>query len=163
MTKKRIAIVPGSFDPITIGHLEIIKKAVESYDLVYVAVMINPNKKYMFNLNERTLIVEESVSSFENVRVISSDGWLWELAKKLGASAIVKGYRNDVDLKYEKEMASFNESKYPDGKTVLIKAEDNYLNISSTQVRTLLESGDNIDKYVPSKAVCAIKNILDKK
>ena len=91
---ERIAIVPGSFDPITNGHLDIIKKAAALYDKVYVAVMINDKKTYMFTLEERRMIAESATAEIGGVEVISSSGWLWELAKDLGACAIVKGYRN---------------------------------------------------------------------
>ena len=98
-----IAIVPGSFDPITYGHLDLVERAAKQFDKVYVAVMINREKHYMFTLNQRQKIAEEAVRGIENVEVISSEGMLWKLAKDLGACAIVKGYRNEVDLAYEKK------------------------------------------------------------
>ena len=108
MTKQRIAIVPGSFDPITNGHIDIIRRAAELYDRVFVAVMINDQKKYRFTLEEREAIARAATEDMERVEVISSSGWLWELARDLGACAIVKGYRNETDLEYEKKMAEFN-------------------------------------------------------
>ena len=99
--KERIALVPGSFDPITNGHLAIIEKASRLYDKVLVAVMINPQKDYMFTLTQREEIARVSCEGMDNVTVISSEGWLWKLAKDMGACAIVKGYRNDKDLEYK--------------------------------------------------------------
>ena len=159
MTKQRIAIVPGSFDPITNGHIDIIRRAAELYDRVFVAVMINDQKKYMFTLSQREQIVSAACEEIANVTVISSTGWLWELAKKLGACAIVKGYRNDVDLEYEKNMAKFNFEHYPDAETVLIKSEEDLCELSSTLIRELISDGKGIEKLVPAKAVEIIKEI----
>ena len=157
--KERIAIVPGSFDPITNGHVSVIKKAAESYDKIFVAVMINAEKSYMFTLEQRKAIATACLKDMNNVEVISSDGWLWELAKSLGACAIVKGYRNAVDLEYERKMADFNEAHYPKGKTVLIKAEDGLTELSSTAVRELIVSGGSLDGLVPQEAIDEIHRI----
>ena len=158
-TKARIAIVPGSFDPITNGHLSIILRASKMYDKVFVAVMINDQKNYKFTLEERKLIVQACLSDLENVSVISSDGWLWELAKSLGACAIVKGYRNQIDLEYENKMAQFNFERYPQAETVLLKAEDGLENLSSSAVRELMAEGKPIDSYIPSKAIDMINKL----
>ena len=103
--KESIAIVPGSFDPITNGHLYVIKEARKLYDKIYVAVMINSEKNYTFSLEERKRISDSAVTDMDGVEVISYDGWLYELANSLKADAIVKGYRNDVDVEYEQKMA----------------------------------------------------------
>ena len=158
-SKEKIAIVPGSFDPITNGHLAIISYAAEQYDKVIVAVMINAQKEYMFTLSQREEIARAACRGFDNVTVISSSGWLWELARDLGACAIVKGYRNDIDLEYEKNMAKFNEEKYPDAKTVLIKSEDKLSTLSSTFIREHIKNGESIDDFVPQEAIKIIKNI----
>lgn len=159
---ERIAIVPGSFDPITNGHMAIIESALEEYDRVYVAVMINDQKKYMFTLDERRIIAESCLEGIERVSVIASDGWLWMLAKELGACAIVKGYRNDVDLEYEQKMALFNEQHYPNAKTVLVKAKEGLEDLSSTRVRELIISNESLDSYLPSKAIETIRAIITK-
>ena len=150
--KERIAIVPGSFDPITKGHLDIINRAAQMYDKVYVAVMINPNKEYLFSLEQRELIAKACIENNAKISVISSDGWLWELAQKLDACAIVKGYRNDKDLSYEKEMAKFNSAHFPKAETILLKAEDDLIAVSSTEVRNRLASKLPIDDIVPEEA-----------
>ena len=161
--RERIAIVPGSFDPITYGHIAIIKKAAQFYDKVYVAVMINDQKKYMFSLDERKTIAEKSLVDIENVFVISSDGWLWELAKKLGACAIVKGYRNQKDLEYEQEMALFNKERYPEAETVLIKSDPNMGSISSTVVRERIMKGASLENFIPQEAIIVINTLKTKK
>ena len=161
--KKGIAIVPGSFDPITVGHFAIIEKAAQMYETVYVAVMINDQKRYMFSLNERTDIAKACVAALNNVSVISSEGMLWKLAKSKGACAIVKGYRNQTDIEYERKMAEFNKAYYPECETVLVKAENNMLDISSTAVRARILSGETLDGLVPEKSIKIIETILKKR
>ena len=92
---KGVAIVPGSFDPITNGHIDIVKRAAELYEKVYLAVMINAEKSYMFSIDERKDIAKAALRGFEGVEVISSEGYLWKLAEELSAVAIVKGVRNE--------------------------------------------------------------------
>ena len=158
--KTKIAIVPGSFDPITNGHIDIVKRACESYDKVYVAVMINSSKKYMFTLEQRKKIAEAALKEHSKAEVISSDGMLWELAKELNAIAIVKGYRNERDLKYEQEMAEFNSAHYPEAQTVLLKADDALRGLSSTVIREMILTGKNIEKYLPIAAIDEIGKIV---
>ena len=155
----RIAIVPGSFDPITIGHLNIVERAAKEYDLVYVAVMINDQKNYMFSLEQRKRIAKACVGAWENVRVISSEGMLWELAKNLGACAIVKGIRNESDLAYENRMAEFNASQYPAAQTVLLPAMEKHLHISSTLVREKILARENLSGLLPKEAIDEIQKI----
>lgn len=159
---KKIAIVPGSFDPITNGHIDIAVRAAREYDKVYFAVMINRDKSYLFSLEERVKIAQAALSEYENIEVISSEGMLWELAQSLSADAIVKGYRNDKDLEYEKAMAEFNEEHYPNAKTVLLKSDEELSEISSTAVRDCLKEGKDISKYLPNSAIQVI-NSLSKK
>lgn len=157
--KKRIAIVPGSFDPITNGHIFVINEAIKSYDKVYVAVMINSEKKYMFDLEQRTAIAKAALSDTKNVEVISYDGWLWQLATDLCADAIVKGYRNEKDLAYEREMARFNEERAKNTKTVLLKTDEAVAKISSTLVREKIKNHLPINGLLPQKAIDQIKKI----
>ncbi len=158
--KKSIAIIPGSFDPITVGHMSIIEQAAEKYDAVYVAVMINDAKKYMFTLEERRKIAEACTKELDNVQVIASEGMLWELAKKIGATAIVKGYRNNVDLEYENKMAEFNSAYYPEAKTVLIKADEAFSSISSTLVRKCINEGISLSGLLSEAAIEEIKKLI---
>ena len=159
MTNQRIAVVPGSFDPITNGHIDVIRRATELYDKVFVAVMINDQKKYRFTLEEREAIARAALEGLERVEVISSRGWLWELAKNLGACAIVKGYRNETDLEYEQKMAEFNKEHNPDAETVLLKASDGLETLSSTVVRERMLNDEQIDGLLPEKAIDLIKKL----
>lgn len=160
--KRGIAIVPGSFDPMTNGHIDIIKKAAQTYEKVVVSVMINDQKNYMFTLKEREEIAKICLSDLEGVSVISSRGWLWELARDLGACAIVKGYRNETDLEYEKKMAEFNKEHYPPAETILIKADPALLDVSSTAVRKRILCKESLSELMPQKAIEHIEKITPK-
>ncbi|MBQ9085903.1 MAG: pantetheine-phosphate adenylyltransferase [Clostridia bacterium] len=160
LSDKKIAIVPGSFDPITYGHIDIIRRAAEAFDEVVVAVMINNQKQYLFTLAQRERIVKAAVEGMEHVRVISSEGMLWKLAEDLGACALVKGYRNEVDYRYEQEMAEYNLSHNPNAKTVLLKADPRLDHLSSTVVREVIRAGKDLSGYVPSSVIEEIGKII---
>ena len=161
--EKRVAIVPGSFDPITLGHLNIAKRAAELYDVVYLAVMINADKSYMFSLDERRRIAEAATKDIENLSVISYEGYLYMLAKELSAVALVKGVRNEVDRAYELKMAEYNSAHYPDAETILLECDAGLSEISSTVVREKLESGEDLSGYLPETAIDEIRKILDQR
>ena len=161
--EKTVAIVPGSFDPITYGHIDIAKRAAKDYDIVYLAVMINDQKRYLFTLQEREEIARLALSGIENITVISSDGMLWKLAEELGADAIVKGYRNNVDYEYEMKMAEFNSSHNPKARTILLKADQSLTTLSSTLLREKIAKSESIDAYLPKPAADKIIDILKKK
>ncbi len=163
MDKKTVAIVPGSFDPITNGHIFIIKEAAKLYDKVFVAVMINAEKQYTFTLEERKKIAVAALKDLSCVEVISSDGWLYELANFLNADAIVKGYRNEADFEYENKMAEFNRKYAPNTITVLIKSSDELTSLSSTLVREKLKNNNDIKDFLPQEAIDEIKKILSER
>ena len=163
MTDKKIAIVPGSFDPITNGHIDILRRAAAEYETVYLAVMINDQKRYLFTLQEREEIARLALSGIENITVISSDGMLWKLAEELGADAIVKGYRNNVDYEYEMKMAEFNSRHNPKARTVLLKADQSLTTLSSTLLREKIAKSESIDAYLPKPAADKIIDILKKR
>lgn len=163
MNKQTVAIVPGSFDPITNGHIFVIGEAAKRYDKIYVAVMINAEKKYTFSLEERKAIALAALKDFSNVEVISSEGWLYELANTLNADAIVKGYRNEIDLEYENKMAEFNCQYAPNTKTILIKSSFELSSLSSTVVREKIKNKSDISNLLPQEAIDVISKILQER
>ena len=163
MKKQTTAIVPGSFDPITNGHIFIIKEAAKHYDKIYVAVMINAEKEYTFSLEERKQIAVAALQDIPNIEVISSIGWLYELANELNADAIVKGYRNEIDLEYENKMAEFNSQYAPNTKTILIKSSIELSSVSSTVVREKLKNNEDIKKLLPQNAISVIYKIFNER
>ncbi len=154
----KIAVVPGSFDPMTTGHINIIERAAALFDKVFVAVMINDKKKYMFSAEQRTEIAKLSLAHIDNVEVIFDDGMLWELALRLDACAIVKGIRDENDYHYEFEMAKFNARHNPRAQTVFLPCDEGAREISSTAVREKLNSGEEIEDIVSPDALKYILN-----
>lgn len=161
--KETIAIVPGSFDPITNGHIFVISEAAKRYNKVFVAVMINANKEYKFTLEQRKDIATAATKNISGVEVIASDGWLYDLANSLNADAIVKGYRNEVDLEYENKMAEFNRQYAPNTKTVLIKSPLELTTLSSTAVREKMKNKCDISDFLPREAIEVISKILNER
>ena len=149
----RIAVIPGSFDPMTTGHINIIERAAELFDKVFVAVMINDTKKYMFTHEQRTEISKLSVAHLSNVEVIFDDGMLWELALRLDACAIVKGIRDYKDYQYEFEMAQYNYKKNPNAQTVFLPCDEGAREISSTAVRERIARGEDISDIISKNAI----------
>lgn len=152
-----LAIVPGSFDPMTLGHLDIVRAAAEKYDEVVVAVMINRDKQYLFDMQTRVRIAEATVAQIPSVRVIADEGMLIDLFDRLGADAVCKGWRNENDLAYEKRMAEWNRSHNSRFHTELIRADATRETVSSTEVRARLERGEDISSLVHPNAADLIR------
>ncbi len=136
-----LAIIPGSFDPMTLGHLDLIRAAAARYDEVVVAVMVNDKKQYLFDMSERIQMAEHTVKGLKNVRVIGDCGMLIDLFDRLEATVVFKSYRNEADLAYEREMADWNAAHNPRFVTELIQSEGERAALSSTEVRTALQKG----------------------
>lgn len=142
------AFVPGSFDPITLGHIDIIERASKIFDKVYVVIAINADKKYLFSLEERKEIAEAAVKNLGNVEVIICDGIVVELAKALGVNVLVKGIRNEKDLEYENNIEEINKGIDGDIETVYLPAKKELSNISSTAARKFITYGMPIERFV---------------
>ncbi len=139
--KESVALLPGSYDPITLGHLDIIERACAEYDHVVVAVMNNAAKEYMFSMSERTEMASLATKDMPTVRVVSDEGMLVDLFDRLGATVIVKGVRNPRDLAYEEEMAAYNLKRNPKAQTLFLPSDPRFLTLSSTCVREELGRG----------------------
>ena len=147
-----LAIVPGSFDPMTLGHLELVRTVAKRYDEVVVAIMVNRSKKYLFDLNTRLAIAEETVKELPNVRVISDSGMLIDLFDKLNADAVCKGWRNQRDYDYDLHMADWNSAHNPRFRTEMIRAKKSVEHISSSEVRRRLMAGESLEGIVHPNA-----------
>ena len=143
-----LALIPGSFDPMTVGHLDIVKRALALYDEVVVAVMINDQKSYDHTLEERVKIAELTVEGLYRVRVVGSEGLLIDLFDQLSADVIVKGIRNEQDRAYEEKMAAWNLAHNPRATTVFLQAADDFEQMNSTKVRELIRAGESPDAFV---------------
>ena len=145
------ALIPGSYDPITLGHVNVIERAAKIADRVYVAVMNNDSAKhssvlrsktYMLSMEERFELVKLSLSHIENVEVVSSCGMLIDLFDELSADVIIKGIRSSADLEYEMIHAKWNKEHNPRLETLFLPADDSLKSVSSTLVREYIKSRD---------------------
>ena len=149
MNNKRIAICPGSFDPITVGHLDIIRRAAAMFDHVIVAVLQNSKKTYTFPVEDRVDMIKASISGIENVSVESSGALLADFAKEKGACAIVKGLRAMSDFEYEFQMALTNKKLNPDVETMFLTTSAENMYLSSSVVRQVASLGGDVKEFVP--------------
>ncbi len=149
----RIAIVPGSFDPITVGHLDLVRRAAAIFDEVVVCVMVNGEKHPMFTPEERLRLVEAAVEGMDGVRAALWSGLLADFAREVGATALVKGVRGSTDFDWESQLAQINRRLNPALDTVLLPALPEHMYISSTMVRELLRYRQSLDGCVPPGAI----------
>ena len=147
--KRKIAIVPGSFDPITYGHIDIIKRSTQLFDEVIVAILVNPDKKYLFTLEEREEMINESIKDFNNVKVDSFSGLLVNYAKKVNSTVIVRGLRAVSDFEYEMQLTFINKALDDNIETFYMMANKQYSFISSSIVKGVSGFGADLSKFVP--------------
>lgn len=148
-----LAILPGSFDPMTLGHLALVREAASRFDRLVVAVMVNPDKQTRFTPEERVEIARRTVAALPQVEVLFDGGMLIDLYDRLHADAVVKGYRNAEDLAYEQRMAEWNRAHNASFRTVLIQSDPAMAGVSSTEVRRRLDAGQEILQLVHPDAL----------
>lgn len=150
------AVFPGSFDPITLGHEDIITRASTLFDEVIVAIGVNSSKKYMFSLEERKSFIEETFKDYENVSVVTYKGLTVDFCKKNSISYIVRGLRNPADFEFEKAIAHTNRDLAPvETVFLLTAAKTSY--ISSSIVRDVLRNGGDVASLVPEAVPSQLK------
>ena len=162
MPAKRIAVCPGSYDPVTNGHIDVITRASKLFDEVVVAVVnasVRKNKA-LFTAEERCAFIEEATAHLDNVRPEPFDVLVVDFAKRLGAVAIVKGLRAISDFEYEAEMTQLNRRQAPDVESVFIMASPQYSFLSSSGVKELAIFGGDISDYVPAHVEGPLKEAL---
>lgn len=144
-----IAIYPGSFDPITKGHLDVLKTGSEMFDKVIIAVSINSEKKGFLSIEERVNLIKASVKEFENIEVDSFKGLTVDYAKSKGAKILIRGLRAVSDFEYEMQLSQTNSALSEDIKTVFLTTRPKYNFISSSTVKDVCLLGGDISKFVP--------------
>ncbi|MCX7843013.1 MAG: pantetheine-phosphate adenylyltransferase [Clostridia bacterium] len=155
----KICVYPGSFDPVTNGHLDIIERAARLWDKVIVAVLINSNKNAVFSLAERVELLKLALADKPQVEIECFSGLLVDFMKQKEATAIIKGLRAVSDFEYELQMALLNKNLSPDIETLFMMTNINYSYLSSSAVRELARNGGKIDGLVPE---CIKETILKK-
>jgi pantetheine-phosphate adenylyltransferase len=153
----KIAVFPGSFDPITIAHVDILKRALPLFDKIIVGIGFNSAKQGYFNPEQRMEVVEAVTANLENVEVQLYEGLTVEFCRKVGASFIVRGVRSVGDFEYEKPIAQINQSMMPEVETILLFSKPEYGAISSTIVRDILKYGGDVSKFLSAEALPFLK------
>lgn len=157
----KVAVVPGSFDPITMGHLDIIKRASKIFDEVKVVVMNNSSKNPLFNLEERISLIAEVTNSIPNVNVDSFGGLLIDYAVEIEANAIIRGLRAVSDFEYEMQITSMNRFLNEDIETLFMVSNNQYSFLSSSIVKEVAKYSGNITGLVPEPVEKALKKKFD--
>lgn len=160
---EKIAVVPGSFDPITNGHLDIINRAADVFDIVYVGVLNNSSKNPLFTIDERIHLIQEVTKNRPNIRIESSTGLLVDYAKEKGAQAIVRGLRAVSDFEYEMQITSMNRVLDESIETFFIMTKNQYSFLSSSIVKEVAKYGGNIAELVPPIVEQALKEKFNQK
>ena len=155
----KTAVCPGSFDPITVGHLDLVERTAAVFDHVVLCVMVNGEKHHMFSLEERLEMARCALAHLPNVEAAACGGLLAEFAREHNACALAKGIRGSADLDWESQMAQINRDLYPQLDTVFFPARPEHLHISSTLAREMIRHGQPLDRYIPSGALDALRRI----
>ncbi len=158
----KIAVCPGSFDPITIGHMDIVTRAAKLFDKVIVLISVNAAKSSLFTMEERVAFAKKATSHLENVTVDSYDGLLADYLKMKGACAIVKGLRAVSDFEYEFQMSLANKKLNPDAETIFFTAAGENMYLSSSLVKQMASFGGDISEFVPECIADDIKKRFKK-
>ncbi|MGL4607796.1 MAG: pantetheine-phosphate adenylyltransferase [Eubacteriaceae bacterium] len=153
----RVAVYPGSFDPVTFGHLDIIQRASKVFDKLIVCVMVNHDKKYLFSSEERAQLITENIKKLNNVEVDIYDGLLVDYAKKMDAKIIVKGLRAILDFEYEFQMALTNKHLDNEIETFFMMTSNKYSYLSSSLVKEITKFQGNVSDFIPENVEKAIK------
>ena len=155
----KIAVYPGSFDPVTNGHLDVIQRSAKVFDKVIVGVLDNAAKKPVFTSQEREEMLRQVTAGIENVEVYSFSGLLVDFMKRFDSAVIIKGLRTISDFEYEFQMALLNKSLNPDVETFFMMTDSKYSYISSSMVKEVARCGGSIDEFVP----CDIIEVINRR
>ena len=154
----KIAVYPGSFDPVTHGHMDIIRRSASVFDKLIVGVLRNKSKNPLFTVQERVKMIQEVTSDIENVEVVDFDGLLIDFVHKVGAKAIVRGLRAVTDFEYELQMSMTNKVIAPDVETVFLTTNLQYSYLSSSIVKEIASYNGDISHFVDKRVEKAIQD-----
>ena len=156
MSKKRIAVYPGTFDPITFGHEDIVRRAANLFDEVIVAVAGSTSKSTLFSLDERVALAKEAFNT-PNIKVVGFDGLLMQFVQDQGAQMVIRGLRAASDFEYEFQLAGMNRKLYPKLETLFLTPSEQYMFVSSSLVREVAKLGGDVNQFVSPNVKAAIK------
>lgn len=147
---KKVAVFPGSFDPVTKGHEEIVRRASHMFDEIIVAIGINTSKAALFSVEQRRKWVSAAFDDIPNVRVEMYEGLTIDFCRKHQANFILRGVRNVADFEYERAIASMNKSLFHDVETVVLFSDPQWISVSSTIIREIIKNKGDVSKFLPS-------------
>jgi pantetheine-phosphate adenylyltransferase len=162
MSKHRLAVYPGTFDPITLGHEDIVHRAAHLFDEVIVAVAGSTNKRTLFSLDERVALAESVFKDSANVKVVGFSGLLMKFVNDQGAQMVLRGLRAASDFEYEFQLAGMNRKLYPKLETLFLTPAEQYMFVSSTLVREVAMLDGDVAQFVSPSVKAAILSKLDK-
>ncbi|MFM2434095.1 MAG: hypothetical protein RL063_74 [Pseudomonadota bacterium] len=160
MRKNLIAVYPGTFDPITLGHEDIVRRAANLFDEVIVAVAGSTNKSTLFSLEERVSLAQNIFADSPNVKVVGFNGLLMQFVQDQGAQMVIRGLRATSDFEYEFQLAGMNRKLYPQFETLFLTPSEQFMFISSSLVREVATLGGDVHAFVSSTVETAIKQKL---
>lgn len=159
----KVALFPGTFDPLTLGHLDLIKRGSALFDQLAVAVMTNKSKHPLFTVEERVEQVKEATSGLANVSVITAEGLSVDLMNRIGADYLMRGLRNGNDFQYERDIAVMNNYLDDQCETVFFLAKPEYQHLSSSLLKEVTSAGGDISAYLPANINEALKKRLEER
>lgn len=157
MNEERIALFPGSFDPITIAHVDILSRALPLFSKVYVGIGLNTNKQALLSRELRENMIRGVFGEEKKVEVISYEGLTVEFCSKIGASFIIRGIRSSSDFEYEKAISQMNHAMHPEIESVFILSNPGYSAISSSIVRDVMRFNGDVNQFIPEQALAILK------
>ena len=157
------AVYPGSFDPATYGHLDVIRRASVSFDRVVVGVLQNSAKSPLFSVEERVKMLKEVTKDLPNVEIMPFDGLLVDFAEQIGADVVIRGLRAITDFEYELQMSQTNQRMKPDIETMFLTTSIEYSYLSSTTVREIAAFGGDVSQFVPEAVEIALREKMKEK
>ena len=159
----RTAIYPGSFDPVTYGHIDIIKRSAKMVDKLIIGVLSNSSKTPLFSVEERVNMLKEVTKDLPNVEIIPFDGLLVDFAEQIGADVVIRGLRAITDFEYELQMSQTNQRMKPDIETMFLTTSIEYSYLSSTTVREIAAFGGDVSQFVPEAVEIALREKMKEK
>ena len=153
----KIVIYPGTFDPIHMGHIDIVERASRIFDEVIIAIAVNIDKNPLFSIQERMDLAGNATSHLKNIKTLSTEGLIADFAKEHNACGLIRGLRHVSDFEFEFQMATMNNHLNPDVSTLLMVTSDKYVHINSSMVKNVSKLNGDIAKYVPSNVLSALK------
>ena len=154
------SVFPGTFDPLTLGHLDLIKRGSALFDQLAVAVMTNSSKQPLFTVEERIAQIKEAVAGLDNVSVITASGLTVDLMNRIGADYLMRGLRNNTDFQYERDIAAMNNFLDDQCETIFFLAKPEYQHLSSSLLKEVTSNGGDISAYLPANINAALKKRL---